>query len=64
VAQTAGQALDLTQAALAQWVECAVLTIKKLETDKLRPSRASAERLVERLHIPADQRPRFVQSAR
>jgi predicted ATPase/DNA-binding NarL/FixJ family response regulator/DNA-binding XRE family transcriptional regulator len=58
------KAFDLTQADLAQQVECAISTIKKLEAGKLRPSRALAERLAERLHISRDQRPRFMQSAR
>jgi predicted ATPase/class 3 adenylate cyclase/DNA-binding XRE family transcriptional regulator len=58
------RALDLTQDALAQQVGCALATIKKIEIDERRPSRAMAERLADCLRIPTDQRDSFLRAAR
>src|SRR5438132_104970 len=58
------KALDLTQAELAQRVEYARVTIHKIETDALRPSRQMAERLADELAIPPTERPAFVRFAR
>jgi class 3 adenylate cyclase/tetratricopeptide (TPR) repeat protein/DNA-binding XRE family transcriptional regulator len=58
------KALDLTREALAQQVGCAVVTIRKIESDERRPSRQIAERLAECLQVPADQRAAFLQAAR
>lgn len=58
------KALDLTQAALANEVGCAEVTIRKLEADAFRPSREIAERLAECLNIAPQERERFVQAAR
>ena len=58
------KALDLTQAALAKKVGCAVVTIKKIELDERRPSRQMAARLAEVLAIPLEERPAFIRSAR
>src|SRR4051812_28422784 len=56
--------LDLTQESLARQVGCAVVTIKKIEADTLRPSRQIAELLAEALQIPIDERAGFVRLAR
>ncbi len=58
------KALDLTQAALAQRVGCAEVTIRKLEADVFRPSHEIAERLAICLDIPPDDRAVFLQVAR
>jgi transcriptional regulator with XRE-family HTH domain len=58
------KALDLTQAALADQVGCALVTIKKIEADERRPSRQIAARLAEALAIPEDEREAFIQTAR
>ncbi|GIV96548.1 MAG: hypothetical protein KatS3mg057_1205 [Herpetosiphonaceae bacterium] len=58
------KALDLTQAALAQQVGCAVDTIKKIETDVRRPSQQLAERLADCLQVPPEERAVFLQAAR
>jgi predicted ATPase/class 3 adenylate cyclase len=58
------KALDLTREALAQQVGCAVVTIRKIETDERRPSRQVAERLAACLQIPAEQQAAFLQAAR
>jgi predicted ATPase/transcriptional regulator with XRE-family HTH domain len=58
------KSLDLTQAALAQRVGCAEVTIRKLEADALRPSREVAERLARCLDIPPDDQALFVEVAR
>jgi len=54
------RALDLTQEDLARQVGCAIVTIKKIERDALRPSKQVAELLAEALAIPADERTAFV----
>ena len=53
-------ALDLTQAALARQVGCAMITIKKIERDERRPSRTMAERLAKCLEIPEAEREAFI----
>ncbi|MDQ2999500.1 MAG: helix-turn-helix domain-containing protein [Chloroflexota bacterium] len=56
--------LDLTQDELAQRVGCALVTIKKIESDRGRPSKHMAERLAEVLRIPAGDRETFLRRAR
>jgi ABC-type oligopeptide transport system substrate-binding subunit/transcriptional regulator with XRE-family HTH domain len=56
-------ALDLTQAALAQEVGCATVTIKKIEYDERRPSPQMATRLAECLAVPEAERERFMAAA-
>jgi predicted ATPase/transcriptional regulator with XRE-family HTH domain len=56
--------LDLTQAALAQQVGCAAVTIKQFESGQRRPSRQIAELLATCLAIPADERDAFIRAAR
>src|SRR5262245_63959502 len=58
------KALDLTQDALAQRVGCAVVSIRKFESDTQRPSRQLAELLAAQLQIPPEERSAFVQFAR
>src|SRR5690349_1183637 len=58
------QALDLTQAALAQLVGCAVVTIKKIEQEERRPSVQVAHLLADHLAIPAPARDAFIRMAR
>lgn len=58
------KALDLTQAALAQHVGCALVTLKKIEWDERRPSPQMAERLADYLVIPAAERDHFLRMAR
>ena len=58
------KALDLTQAALAQHVGCALVTLKKIEWDERRPSSQMAERLADYLAISAAARDQFLRMAR
>jgi len=58
------KALDLTQADLGRRAGCAAVTIHKLETDQLRPSREMAERLAEELGITEKERLEFLRRAR
>src|SRR5262245_28572442 len=58
------KALDLTQADLARRVGCAVVSIRKFESDTQRPSRQLAELLAVQLQIPLEERARFVRFAR
>ena len=57
-------ALGLTQAELARRVNCATVTIRKIEYDSLRPSVQVAERLALSLNIPEDEQLAFVRLAR
>src|SRR5688500_17867595 len=57
------KALNLTQAALAQQVGCATITIKKIERDERRPSRTMAERLAASLMVAPAERDSFVRGA-
>ncbi len=56
--------LGLTQAELAQAIGYSYETIRKLEADKLRPSKTLASRLAEALQIPPADRAAFVRFAR
>ena len=58
------KALDLTQAELAQRVGYAAVTIHKVETDQLRPSRQMAQRLADGLAIALAEREAFIRFAR
>jgi tetratricopeptide (TPR) repeat protein/transcriptional regulator with XRE-family HTH domain len=58
------KALDLTQGALAQRVFCSAFSIRKIEADERRPSRALAERLAKSLAIPDAERRQFLAAAR
>ena len=54
----------LTQEDFAEQVACSIETISKIERGERRPSRQVAERMAHVLHLPADQRPAFLRSAR
>jgi tetratricopeptide (TPR) repeat protein/transcriptional regulator with XRE-family HTH domain len=58
------KSLDLSQEALAQTVSCSRFAIRKIEADERRPSRRLAERLAEKLSIPAEERDAFMDAAR
>ncbi len=57
-------ALDLTQRALAERADCSAETIRKLEAQRLRPSRQLAERLAPALGLPEPARREFLAFAR
>lgn len=57
-------ALDLTQAALAEQVGCAVVTIKKIEQGERRPSQQMAQLLADHLVIPPAARNDFIRMSR
>ena len=58
------RALDLTQAELARRVNCAQVTIKKLEADQLKPSSSLAVSLINQLEIPALERDALIKFSR
>jgi tetratricopeptide (TPR) repeat protein/transcriptional regulator with XRE-family HTH domain len=58
------KALDLTQEQLAQSVSCSRFAIRKIEADERRPSKRLAERLADKLDIPAAERAAFLEIAR
>jgi len=57
-------ACDLTRAELADRIGCATETMRKLERNQRRPSKAFAERLATTLGLPEDERAAFVRFAR
>jgi LuxR family maltose regulon positive regulatory protein len=58
------KASDLTQEQLAERVGCAAETIRKIEADARRPSRAIADRLAHVLGVPASDRAALLRWAR
>jgi predicted ATPase/DNA-binding XRE family transcriptional regulator len=58
------KALDLTQMDLAGQVNCSVMTIRKIEGERRRPSKQIVERLADVLAISLDDRPAFMTFAR
>src|SRR4051812_4676919 len=58
------RAMALTQAQLGQQVGYASETIRKVESDELRPSRQMSERLAEALKIAPEEQERFIRFAR
>lgn len=58
------RALDLTQEMLARQVGCTAVTIRKIESGTLRPSRRLVDQLADALHIPAPERDSFQRRAR
>jgi predicted ATPase/DNA-binding XRE family transcriptional regulator len=58
------KALDLTQEDLAQRVNCALVTIQKIESGQRRPSRQLAALLAQHLQIPASEVEAFITLAR
>jgi predicted ATPase/transcriptional regulator with XRE-family HTH domain len=58
------KARDLTQADLARRVGCAEVTIQKIETGVLRPSRQIASRLADHFGLDSQERAAFVEAAR
>jgi predicted ATPase/transcriptional regulator with XRE-family HTH domain len=58
------RSLALTQDELAQRVAYSIVTIRKVESDDLRPSRVLAEKLAKALEIPPEEQVAFVRFAR
>ncbi|MEA2575456.1 MAG: hypothetical protein QOH93_2754 [Chloroflexia bacterium] len=56
--------LDLTQKDLAQAIGCSVVTVKKLESGDLRPSKELSRLLAAFFDIPSEEQPNFLQFAR
>src|SRR4051812_31982965 len=56
--------MHLTREALARQVNCAVITLRRIEADELRPSRQLAELLASALELPLSERTDFVRLAR
>ena len=62
--KTQRKRLDLTQAALAQQIGCAAVTIKQIESGQRRPSRQIVALLTTALEIPAAEQAAFLHAAR
>lgn len=58
------KAVDLTQEELARCVGCATVTIRRIEANRLRPSRQLATQLIKALEIPAPAHASFLTTAR
>ena len=57
-------ARDMSREALARQINCAVVTIKKIETGERRPSRQIAELILDVLAVPTEERTAIVRLAR
>lgn len=62
--KTRRRALGLTQDELAHQVYCAEITIRKIESDQLRPSKELAALLVNALEVQAEEHLALVKLAR
>ncbi len=58
------KSLGMTQKQLADHVNCATITIRKLEAEQRRPSIQVAERLAKTFNVPHDEKEGFLQYAR
>ncbi|MFT3890064.1 MAG: helix-turn-helix domain-containing protein [Anaerolineales bacterium] len=58
------KALDMTQNELANRVGCSTAALQKIERDERRPSRPMAERIIDCLDVPPDQRTLLLKIAR
>ncbi|HSL45732.1 MAG TPA: helix-turn-helix domain-containing protein [Anaerolineales bacterium] len=58
------RALDLSQKALADQVGCAEVTLRRIETDRLKPSKALANIILVKIGIPDADRPQWISFAR
>jgi predicted ATPase/DNA-binding XRE family transcriptional regulator len=58
------RALDLTRQALANQAGCAEITLRRIENDTLKPSKELALILLEKLGIPKNDYPRWLEFAR
>ncbi len=62
--KTRRRALDWTQAELAERVGCARVTIRKIESGEMRPSKQLAQTLAKQLGIPPAEQDAFIRFAR
>src|SRR5215207_1672199 len=58
------RSVDLTRQALANQVGCAEITLRRIENDTLKPSKELALILLEKLGIPKNEYPRWLEFAR
>ncbi len=56
--------LGLTQNEFAKMVFCAPITVRKIEANRLRPSRELAFSIVEKVGVPLEEREQLVRLAR
>ena len=56
--------LDLTQQTLADQVGCARITLRRIESDTLKPSKELASILLKRLAVPEGERMQWISFAR
>lgn len=58
------RATGLTQKQLAQQMDCAVVTVRKIEAEERRPSAQMTQRLAEIFTVPPTERAKFLRFAR
>ena len=56
--------LDLTQRELAAKLDCAEITVRKIEANRLRPSKYLARLMLQKLRVPRGERPELILLAR
>jgi transcriptional regulator with XRE-family HTH domain len=64
IVKTQRHRLGLTQDELAEQASCATITIRRIESNTLRPSLQLAEKLAEVLAVPPDEKETFINLAR
>ena len=58
------RALDLSQKSLADQVGCAEVTLRRIETDRLKPSKELANIILDKIGVPDADRPEWISFAR
>lgn len=56
--------LDVTQKELARTLDCAEITVRKIEANRLRPSKYLARLMLQKLRVPRAEQAELIQLAR
>jgi DNA-binding XRE family transcriptional regulator len=62
--KTRRHTLDITQKELALKIDCAEITVRKIEANRLRPSKYLARVMLRKLRVPRTEQAELIQLAR